>query len=673
MRKSLKKSLIYLIMTMLVLPTWLVTGIMSAQHAKAGEIINEGFDAYEGNQLTVPTDWVFSGGISSYVGAGNYGEEKPSVAFTASNSSIVTPVFSQADTLSFWRKGMQSGENGTLDVKYLENGTWEDLSSIAINGSTPVLESFSLSLGASQIKFIYTKAPGNIALDDVKISIDTYPELNGLSFENDKNNDGNYEAMDGNIEDGFNLYVDGSPLTEYGIRFSAATQPSEVLKDEMFELKLIDKTVSTPILEAYYENKPEPYRSYLIKAAKGEKPFALIDGATVKLCDAARYDNLPNQKLDMAIPGDYPTGEYTVSGNIEDLTGNKTTVTLKLIISNLALDLEAAKGKIEGLNEVDYTSEAWDRIITAQGRSEESNDDMVYKIISINEAIENLVFAGKADLEAAIADADGKIQSDYTLASWMTLSTALELAETTNAEVLAKTAAINSAIAGLSLRSVPVITTTKIESGNDRSIRIEWQGIGDGATKYEIYLNGVMNTDNTFIVSSIDDSNVKYMKEIKVLNTGTYNVYVKAYRGTEMVQSATRLVEFIAPTPVATVEEPIPAPAAVSVAPARAQAAAPVVEQKIETEEDDSNGQIKGDETSGDEEEKINWTPWIVLFVLILLAGAATGGYFYWFAGEEEVKAVVKTPTKEEKKEKVETTVKAKQPVKKSNKKAKRW
>lgn len=92
---------------------------------------------------------------------------------------------------------------------------------------------------------------------------------------------------------------------------------------------------------------------------------------------------------------------------------------------------------------------------------------------------------------------------------------------------------------------------------------------------------------------------------------------------------------------------------------------------------DDSEGKIKGDEEvdTSEEEESVNWTPWIILFILIILAGAATGGYFYWFAGEDEM---------EEKTKKANSTVTVKEKSKsqpdkksesqsKSGKKSRRW
>jgi hypothetical protein len=52
---------------------------------------------------------------------------------------------------------------------------------------------------------------------------------------------------------------------------------------------------------------------------------------------------------------------------------------------------------------------------------------------------------------------------------------------------------------------------------------------------------------------------------------------------------------------------------------------------------------------------------------LIVLAGAATGGYFYWFAGDEEVKTVVKSKPVIDKKPVAATKTKG------SDKKPRRW
>lgn len=46
-----------------------------------------------------------------------------------------------------------------------------------------------------------------------------------------------------------------------------------------------------------------------------------------------------------------------------------------------------------------------------------------------------------------------------------------------------------------------------------------------------------------------------------------------------------------------------------------------------------------------DENQPSSATPWVILAILIILAGIATGGYFYWFSGPEEVTTTVTDTT----------------------------
>jgi hypothetical protein len=112
-------------------------------------------------------------------------------------------------------------------------------------------------------------------------------------------------------------------------------------------------------------------------------------------------------------------------------------------------DLDNAKLAVADLTEADYTAESWAAIGTALALPETTNAEVGAKTLALGTAAADLVFAGQADLDAATAEAATKTEADYTVVTYAPLKAALELPETTNAEVVAKTAAITDAIAGL--------------------------------------------------------------------------------------------------------------------------------------------------------------------------------------------------------------------------------
>ena len=111
---------------------------------------------------------------------------------------------------------------------------------------------------------------------------------------------------------------------------------------------------------------------------------------------------------------------------------------------------------VYALTQADYTAESWtvyaDAITAAIAVEADANavqSEVDAAIAPIGTAKAALVFAGQADLDIAEAAAAGLTQTDYSAASWAVLTDALALAETTNALVVAKTTAINNAIAAL--------------------------------------------------------------------------------------------------------------------------------------------------------------------------------------------------------------------------------
>ncbi|MGI6375415.1 MAG: InlB B-repeat-containing protein [Anaerolineae bacterium] len=145
--------------------------------------------------------------------------------------------------------------------------------------------------------------------------------------------------MAGDPETGYILTTTREATIEHLIQFADGTSTDETLADSYFGLQLISSTVTVADLQAYYEARgvPEPALSYLKGAAAGTNPFVYIRGSTVALVDAAQHD-LDSVDVDMTVPDDYPLGTYTLRGQITDLAGNATDVTLILIVEGLDTD-----------------------------------------------------------------------------------------------------------------------------------------------------------------------------------------------------------------------------------------------------------------------------------------------------------------------------------------------
>lgn len=221
----------------------------------------------------------------------------------------------------------------------------------------------------------------------------------------------------------------------------------------------------------------------------------------------------------------------------------------------------------------------------------------------------------------------------------------------------------------------PPAPTNVVTTVSDHNLTISWDAVGGGVTGYIVTINGV----------SRDVGNVTEYPTS--LDYGTYKIIVTSYYSVDSfgindsaglneaknAAIAAGLEKSVTLSPVAktsTVSEVTVAPESASAAEAPAITPKPsetgTQDTGLKTEEE---GKIKGEEQSTQTaEEKINWTPWIILFVLIILAGAATGGYFYWFAGEEEVETKVKSKPEVEKKEIAKPKVKDT-----SSKKPRRW
>jgi|GEM_PF-2354171 len=228
-----------------------------------------------------------------------------------------------------------------------------------------------------------------------------------------------------------------------------------------------------------------------------------------------------------------------------------------------------------------------------------------------------------------------------------------------------------SYFAALSLNiSLDFSVISKIDNGN-KTITVSWKGI-DAVDAYSVYINGILVAQ----LNSVP-GNKYFSINQNVSNYGFYTVsVVPAKEGVVSAEPKVKTIE-IKPTvqkAVAKVDSSVKAPTVAK--PILPQEETP--EKKVATSKDDENGIIKGASDADEEStEETNWMPWIILFILIVLAGAVTGGYFYWFAGKDEIEQAekdikkIKKITKSD--SKVTTTVRTRKKKSGNSKKPNRW
>ncbi len=144
-------------------------------------VVGTGFDNYANTLATAPAGWYMSwhslSPASSYTSTANSGVAVPSYKMGLDSVTVITPMYQNADTLSFWCKG-----NGTADTNELHIYHSADSLSWTMfvnRDSLPTVITtlkYGLPAASGWIKFVYRKlAGGNLAFDDVNII--SYPNI----------------------------------------------------------------------------------------------------------------------------------------------------------------------------------------------------------------------------------------------------------------------------------------------------------------------------------------------------------------------------------------------------------------------------------------------------------------------------------------------------------------
>ena len=310
------------------------------------------------------------------------------------------------------------------------------------------------NISAAQGSLVLKLAQYNLALgavnesDHTIISWSAYQIVVGNNVVTTDNTQGQVDIATGNITAAQSLLIDISDLTNYNAALNAVVQAGYTPASWATYQDVVtanERTIQD--LQSAVDISTSN-----ITSAQGSLVFA---GKPDLLLAKIAVANL----VPLQVSGEYTSTSWGyVSAALELSETSNALVVAKTIAINNAIDglvfagqaaLDAAEAVAAGKDEEDYTPGSWTALEDARELAQTTNALVLAKTTAINNALGGLVFAGLADLNIAKASITGKIQSDYTSGSWTALTNAIALPETTNDEIVAKTTAINNAISGL--------------------------------------------------------------------------------------------------------------------------------------------------------------------------------------------------------------------------------
>lgn len=212
---------------------------------------------------------------------------------------------------------------------------------LEITGTT-----FPITIGGSiPISFSATDMAGNISLytgKTLSVTNDIPPILTeGFMFSVPTT------GLTGGFESGYTLnLINDSGLT-YGLQFLSGVTKDKDLVDSFFPFYIITSTISgyTSLFDYFNTTyNSGATRDYLEEIANGNEPLFYVinssilptgstfvttgttSGTTEYMIDSERYD-VDGLYYDLQMRGDFPEGEYYISGAITDENGNTNTMT----------------------------------------------------------------------------------------------------------------------------------------------------------------------------------------------------------------------------------------------------------------------------------------------------------------------------------------------------------
>jgi len=142
-------------------------------------LLSQDFNSYDGDSANFLTDYYVSWNspvngtpsASYYSSTGNFGLSANSYKFGIDSATIITPYFAGADLLRFWYKGNGTGTAPNKFMIYTSSDsiTFTAFDSITTIPSTGTIYNQALDSNVHYLKFLYLKAVGNFAFDDLTV------------------------------------------------------------------------------------------------------------------------------------------------------------------------------------------------------------------------------------------------------------------------------------------------------------------------------------------------------------------------------------------------------------------------------------------------------------------------------------------------------------------------
>lgn len=142
--------------------------IINVKAASSETPVSQNYDSSK-----LPEGWSQSSGMLYYTSSGNYKTGTRSLKFDSSSSYVRTGTYTgSVNKISFWYKSQQ-GLGSVVKTEGLINDTWVTLNELTLEKTSTgyiTLNNLEASNpGIKQVKISYTKAVGNVAIDDITI------------------------------------------------------------------------------------------------------------------------------------------------------------------------------------------------------------------------------------------------------------------------------------------------------------------------------------------------------------------------------------------------------------------------------------------------------------------------------------------------------------------------